>query len=160
MSEENPENFGHNPHWMDRQQNQRRAGARRGASARERARESLLLAWYGQEEGRLEIMAHQRPAAHIGEAVGGVMAKFGMKNAVMVDDLRDKWPGLVGQDVAKFAQPTRCRDGVLMVEVIHSAWLYVLEREHRATIEARLSQVTQGKVTSVQFVPAGRRYER
>jgi len=66
------------------------------------------------------------------------------------------WPDLVGADVARRALPVGLRDRVLTVEVRSTTWLYVLQREHRDEVCARLRAATAGDVTDVRFVPPGR----
>jgi hypothetical protein len=142
--------------WMNRQENQRRTHGRRRLSNKEASREELLKSWYGSDEGRNEIMAHQTQAQHVGDVVSNVLAGYRKKDSLLMDLISGQWPQLIGADIARFSHPFRFQNGTLEIEVVNPAWLYVLEREHKTILEAKLASLTENKVRRVRFIPGGR----
>lgn len=142
--------------WLDRRANRGRTHFRRHSSFRERSREQALKDWYGAAEGVAEIVAHQSRAVPIADVVAEVLAGFGMQDALLLDELREKWPALVGADIARRTHPVMIQRGVLHIEVTGTTWCYVLEREHKTRILAEIRRVGAEQVTALRFVPLGR----
>lgn len=143
-------------HWTDRTDRCRLTHFARCATAAERRREQALADWYGADRAMAEIAVHRSPARPVGELLDGVLHGLGMADAVVLERVSTVWPDLVGADVARRASPVGLRGRVLTVEVRSPTWLYVLQREHRDEVCARLRAATAGDVTDVRFVPPGR----
>lgn len=144
-------------YWLGRDDNRRRTHYGRRPSRRERSREELLKDWYGPDFASGEIEGRRPPARSIGRVLGEVLSSFGMAEMVRLDEIREQWPELVGEDVAKIARPSSLLEGELVVEVAHAAWLYVLEREHKPRLETAVRDATHNEIHTIRLVPAGRR---
>ena len=144
------------PHWLDRRDNRSRTHFGRRRSGREQALEELLGAWYGPDRGRLEVLARQGPARSIGEVVPSVLGLFGLRDGLELTELLERWPDLVGQDIARRAEPVAYRRGTVLVEVCDSSWLFALENMHKQSILTAVQSVLPRSV-GLRFVPAGRR---
>lgn len=112
--------------------------------------------WYGEDLAPGEILAHRSPPRLAGDIVDDALWLAGLGNRYQLDKVLALWPTLVGPELARRTQPRSVREGVLTVEVASASWLYVLEREHHATIRDRLREATGGTVTELRFEPPGR----
>ena len=142
--------------WTDRVDRASLTHGARRTSLRERLRERVLTDWYGPDLAPAEIAAHRSAPRLFGEILDEAMGAIGLADARLLDHVRTLWPSLVGPDVARRTTPCFLRSHVLSVSVSNPTWLYVLEREHRKGIEARLFEATQGAVRALRFVPPGR----
>lgn len=156
MGKESHQNTPSDPHWLDRRDNRSRTHFGRRRSRREEAREELLGAWYGPDRGRLEVLAQQGRARSVGEVVPDVLGMFGLRGDFELTELLEQWPSLVGQDIARRAEPVAYRRGTILVEVCDSSWLFALENMHKQSILAAVQSVLPRSV-GLRFVPAGRR---
>ncbi len=145
-------------HWLDRREHRNWSHYGRTPSRRERERERLLRDWFGPERGSMEIMAHQSPSLSIGEAMTEVMSGLGLGRHLEFTGIEENWPDLVGPDIARQARPIALREKRLDVEVNNPSWMYVLQTVHGKQIEKRVRDFTEGRVTTVSFVPQGRHY--
>ena len=93
----------------------------------------LFRSWYGRERGTLELSAH---------SAGPVSAAEVMKEII---------PG----KLAACARPARCREGVLFLEVRHSA----LVRELTPSLDLFLARIAAAvgsdEIREIRLVPAG-----
>jgi len=144
-------------YWLDRRAYRKRTHFGRRPSLHERRREELLQDWYGSDRGKLEVVAHQRPAREIRNVVDQVFSELGRQDIMRLEVLRQHWAELVGVDVARHTSPAGFRGRTLDVEVSSSSWLYVLEHEHKGRILERVKAFTEGGFTALRLVPAGRR---
>ena len=156
MKTDSNDNPPDDPHWLDRRDNRSRTHFGRRRSRREAAREGLLRDWYGAERGRLEVMARQGSARSIGEALPKVLGMFGLRGDFELTELQEKWPELVGEDIARHAGPVAYRRGTVLIEVWDSSWLFALESLHKQSILGAVQSVLPRSV-GLRFVPAGRR---
>jgi predicted nucleic acid-binding Zn ribbon protein len=105
-----------------------------------------------------EIIAHQRPAVHVGETVDTWLKRFGMGRQAALERLRDAWSEVVGPDLARYCAPVALHGTRLDVEADSSSWLYELRTVHADEILARVGRASEGLIKAVRFVPRGRRY--
>ena len=83
-----------------------------------------------------------RRALTIKEALGGYLARAGLKARLEQVDIITRWPELVGAQVAHATTPERMtRDGTLFVRVASAAWLQELQLMTPVVME-RLAQHT------------------
>ena len=141
--------------WMNRATNRRRTHSGRRPSTVERRREELMQDWYGDLAGP-EIGAHMSKAQPLGNFVDQAMGRFGLKDAMALDDLRAGWAELVGADVAQQAQPVALQRKTLIVEVKSAAWRYILESEQKGRLERLVREASNGSVNYLRLVPPGR----
>jgi len=147
---------GPDPHWLQRRANQNRTHFGRGPNRVERSREELLLDWYGEKLAPGEIAARQKPARPVSEVVDGVLAKLGLREAALLEQVERRWSEIVGADVSRYTRPVAVRRTSLDIETESSTWQYVLQREHKHRILARIEDLTGGGITDIRFVPPGR----
>jgi hypothetical protein len=145
-------------YWADRTARRRLTHLARRPSLTERRRETTLAEWYGADLATGEIEAHRSPARPLAEILDEALRDIGLGDVCLLERLRGLWPSLVGADVARRATPASLRDHLLTVEVANATWLYVLEREHRTSICAKVRAATAGEVADVRFAPPGRRH--
>jgi predicted nucleic acid-binding Zn ribbon protein len=72
--------------------------------------------------------------------VESLIKKLGLQERVRQSTLSSNWPQIVGDGVAKHAQPVSLRNGTLIVAVDHPVWLQELERYHKALLLQKLQQ--------------------
>ena len=147
---------GQGRYWTDRTARRGLTHLARRPSLTERRREKTLAEWYGPELAPGEIGAHRSPARPLGQILDEALRELGMGEVCLLERLRSLWPSLVGVDVARRSVPASVRDHVLTVEVANATWRYVLEREHRASICAKVREATAGEIVDVRFGPPGR----
>ena len=141
--------------WLERRTNRQRTHFSRRPSLSERRREQLVRDWYGGEIARLEILAHQPAARPVSSVLGGVFAKIGKKDVLLLGELCSGWPDLVGPDVAANTRPVAVRGDVLTIEVASASWLYVLQHERNDQIAEKVQAFTSGRITLVRMLPQG-----
>lgn len=144
------------PFWLQRRANRGKTHFARRPSRREQARERLLKDWYGSDRGRIEIMARQSHGRPIAGVVGEILANMPRNEPALLERLRQHWPELVGRDVAAQTRPAALDHGWLQIEVANSTWRFILEREHKSSVDKRLRAFAEGRLTGIRFVPAGR----
>jgi len=146
--------------WLNRRDHAHWSHFGRRPSLRERNRERLLKLWFGEEEGRNEILAHQSGPRSSGEVIDEVMSGLGLEWMAVLDRIGEAWQELVGPDIAKCSRPAALYGDRLDIEVSNSSWMYVLETMHKEAIRQRVEEFTDGKVLKVRLVPIGRRGRR
>ena len=91
-----------------------------------RTRYGLLASWYGDERAQVEIAAHTAHPEAIGKLIDTVLLEPESRNkSSAVAALKSKWSSIVGA-FAAFTAPKQLRDGVLTIEVRHSALIVEL----------------------------------
>lgn len=143
-------------HWLNREGNRKRTHFSRGANRLEWRREQALRDWYGAGYCTEEILAHQTSARTVSDVVTRVLTKIGKREMALLESVRHQWADCVGADIARQSTPATIRRGTLEVEVRNSSWLYILKWERKAQIQVKLEALTNGEISDVRFVPAGR----
>jgi len=62
----------------------------------------------------------------LGDLLDDQLSKIGMQDQWLIE-LKENWPELVGEDVAKFSSPTKYDYGILYVSVPNRTWLFQLQ---------------------------------
>lgn len=88
---------------------------------------SLLNDWYGSDFAATEIAAHISQPHSLQSGVRAVMAQLETPEARALRALRERWPEVAGAWISKLTVPADWRDGVLVLEVRHSALLRELK---------------------------------
>ena len=145
------------PYWLEHRDRRSRTHHFRRPSPRERSREQLLRDWYGDDLATGEMLTHKKPAVHVSEAMGEVLASLGMRRQATLEKLRDNWAEIVGPDIAGQSAPVAMYEQRVDVEVSSAPWMYVLKTMHQPMVTERVAEFTDGDVTEVRFVPHGRR---
>ncbi len=69
-----------------------------------------------------------KPAARVGDAIAGYLARSGLKQRVDQASVVAEWPELVGPQVARVTIPDAVTgDGTLFVRVRSTAWMQELQ---------------------------------
>lgn len=96
-----------------------------------RERLDLLSEWYGRDFASTEVAAHISSPVLLGQGIKRLMSALEAPEKRVLRILREKWPETVGESIAKLTEPLEWKDGVLTLEVRHSALL----RELRPSLE-------------------------
>lgn len=81
--------------------------------------------------------AKARPVA---ELVPKLMRRLGLEQRLQQSQIYHRWAEIVGEEVARHAQPVGLRQGVLQVRVDHPVWLQELSRYHKALLLQKIQQ--------------------
>lgn len=129
---------------------------RRGNFKR-RERFNLLAAWYGNERAALEIASHTCQPTAIKELVNDVMLEPGKRNnSNVIAGLQSQWKQLVGGCFSAYTAPKSLRDGVLVIEVRHSALIAELAPSKDLFIKA-VNKLSDNLCKEVVFTVGSKR---
>jgi predicted nucleic acid-binding Zn ribbon protein len=99
-------------------------------------RHQAICEWSGV---RSPLPASPRTAGEtMAQVLPGLMTRLGVEQLVQQRLIVEAWKELVGEDIARHAQPTRIHRGTLTVSVNNSVWLHELSRYHKETILRRI----------------------
>ena len=88
-----------------------------------RERFGLLREWYGDDFAAVEVTGHVSQPVTLQRSIAALMATVESPEARALRQLRERWPGIAGRDFARFAVPASWTNGILTLEVRHSALL-------------------------------------
>lgn len=129
---------------------------RRGNFKR-RERYNLLASWYGDERASVEISSHTFQPTAIKELVNEVMLEPGKRNnSNIIAGLQSQWKQLVGGCFSAYTSPKSLRDGVLVIEVRHSALIAELAPSKDLFITA-VNKLSDNLCREVVFTVGSRR---
>ncbi len=115
----------------------------------------LLKAWYGHDRAVVEMAAHTPGPVPVGELMGELCASLADPEARYYAELDTHWTEIIGAQLAAFVKPGRFREGVLELEVRHSA----LIRELASSLDLIQKRVDEhlggGVCRAVRLVPSG-----
>lgn len=119
--------------------------------------EDLLSEWYGSEFAASEITCRTDEPEKLSNLLDGVLEKFIDRKAVLTNQLREKFPELVGNPLNKFAFLVTIKENTAIIEVKHPAFLIELRKPQVSgdllvKIQAEFPDL---EVTELNFVPAG-----
>ena len=84
--------------------------------------------------------------------VPSVMKSLGLEQRLQQSQVFFLWREIVGSDIARHAQPSRLRNGVLMVSVDHPIWLQELSRYHKSLLLQKIKErIGQNAVRNIVF---------
>ncbi len=114
--------------------------------------------WYHPERWEMERLRLRlgpgrpqppfREPSTMSEIVLAISKKLGIGMDVNLDALREQWPALVGEDLARRCHPVSLEAGTLSIGVKGAVWMFELRRA-----QSRL-------LAAVRAVPAGRDVQR
>lgn len=129
-------------------------GQMRVRSRRARRREALLQDWYGEDYYAEEVEARQPPGRPLGELLAEVLREMDTGPRTLLRDLVDRWPEIVGEQVARYTAPRSIQEHVLMIEVSSPVWMYRLN-PMRGEILEQCRRATGDRIRFVRLVPGG-----
>ena len=89
----------------------------------------------------------------LGASVPGVLKSMGLECKWREHAVAEKWPEIVGPQIAAQTRPAFVNRGILTVYVSHPAWLSDLQRFHRNTILERLQRaLPEENICSIRFL--------
>ena len=92
-----------------------------------------------------EAEVRAKPATPLSAVVPDVMKRLGLEQRLQQSQVFFLWPQLVGNDIARHAQPVALRAGILIVAVDHPVWLQELSRYHKPLIMQKVQQIVGNK---------------
>lgn len=156
-TENNEHNKSDSELWLDRQEHRQKSHKWRTASRKERQRENLIRDWYGEDTARAIRMERQRSAKKAGDSIDQLLRRMTPPNMFLMEQLRQQWAEIVGEDNANNSIPIRLDGNRLEIEVTNPSWMYVLATMHAGNIREKVRSFSNKKITDIRFVPAGRR---
>lgn len=119
--------------------------------------EDLLSEWYGSEFAASEITCRTDEPSKLSDLLDGVLEKFVDKKAVLTNQLREKFPEMLGNPLNKFAALVTVKENTAIIEVKHPAFLMELRKPNVSG--NLLNKIQAGfpdlEVAELNFVPAG-----
>jgi len=131
-----------------------------GESRREQYRKRrnlmpLLRSWYGDRRAAVEMTAYTAQAVNAADVMRELCEKLIDEDVGLFITLNTKWKEIIPGKLAAYASPARVADGVLYLEVRHSA----LVRELTPSLDLFLARIAkavgEGKVREIRLVPTG-----
>ncbi len=92
-----------------------------------RKRLSLLRDWYGKDFADVEIAAHNSQPRSLQNGIRAVMSGLEDPETRALRSLRERWPEVAGSWISRMTLPSEWHDGILFLEVRHSALLRELK---------------------------------
>lgn len=88
-----------------------------------RERAALLSDWYGEEFAATEMSdsAHSSQPVQLGTVLEGLLGEFENPDTGKFLKIESSWRKIAGTQLASFTHPAGFQDGVLILEVRHSA---------------------------------------
>lgn len=87
----------------------------------------------------------------IGDALKQLVQSLGIEKQVEQYKIFDVWNEVVGQQVAKVAQPERLQNGVLIVAVNNAPWRSELTFRKREILEKIHERTNSDSITDIKF---------
>ena len=120
------------------------------------SREDLLADFLGDARAS-SVLADLHPQTRrVGTFVEALLKQLHPEELDLRQRLERQWASLVGEVNARQCHPLSIRGTTLVIEVFQSMFLYLLKTEQRNIVLQRVSDYTGGKITAVDFIPAGR----
>lgn len=115
----------------------------------------ILENWYGPERALDERIAKNPQLHPFAEVLDQYMKGIVSEGAVLLDQISDEWPRIIGAANAKLCRPVFFRDGVLRVEINHPAYKLALDTPKiKQAITERLAK-SGITCSSISFLPPG-----
>jgi len=81
----------------------------------------------------------RNPARRVGDLLSGVLKELGLEGKLEEGRLREQWPRIVGEAIAKRSRPATVRGATLIVEVENNVWMNEIQF-HRSEIIRKIHQ--------------------
>jgi hypothetical protein len=121
-----------------------------------RKRFGMLSDWYGEEYARTEITAHTGKVHSLKDDINKLLGEITTGESTVYIDLTANWQTLGGA-VAKLTTPGGLRDGVLFLEVRHSALLRELQNISEILLPKLNERFGEGTIKEIRLISANRR---
>ncbi len=87
----------------------------------------------------------------LGDALTMLVQSLGIEKQIEQYKIFDVWNEIVGQQVAKVAQPERLQNGVLIVNVNNAPWRTELTFRKKEILEKIHEQTKSKSITDIKF---------
>lgn len=114
----------------------------------------MLRNWYGAERAAIEISAHTPQAVELSSVIDSVCSDIRSPEVAHFIELESHWEKIAGP-VARLARPARLHEGVLYLEVPHSALIRELAPSLDLFQRRIASCLGDGVCASIKLVPSG-----
>ena len=96
-------------------------------------------------------MVRKENIQSVGDALKLLVQSLGIEKQVEQYKIFDVWNDVVGQQVAKVAQPERLQNGVLFVSVNNAPWRTELTFRKKEILEKIHQQTKSQSITDIKF---------
>ena len=114
----------------------------------------MLRNWYGAERAAIEISAHTPQAVELSCVIDSVCSDIRSPEVAHFIELESHWEKIAGP-AARLARPARLHEGVLYLEVSHSALIRELAPSLDLFQRRIASCLGDGVCASIKLVPSG-----
>lgn len=114
----------------------------------------MLRNWYGAERAAIEISAHTPQAVELSSVIDSVCSDIRSPEVAHFIELESHWEKIAGP-AARLARPARLHEGVLYLEVPHSALIRELAPSLDLFQRRIASCLGDGVCASIKLVPSG-----
>lgn len=95
----------------------------REENRRRRITRQALRDWYGSEFTKSEMAAYPGDGEKLSSYLDGIMSKTASPDILSLMELKEKWQGLAGAQIAQVSKPLSIKENVLWLEVTHNIWI-------------------------------------
>lgn len=129
------------------------------SAERERLK-AMLREWYGERDGKLEIVAHDKKIRTLNELNIEFISDAIPDNIQIQIELATRWKEIVSPQFAALAAFSSINEeGILFLEIRHSAFLQdELLKSADILIDRINSKIGKNICKEIRFVPSGRNY--
>jgi predicted nucleic acid-binding Zn ribbon protein len=92
-----------------------------------------------------------RSFARVGDVLPAVLRDLGLQSRFSERELVEKWPAVVGPELAQRARALRCENGTLVVRVDHGAWMQELHFIEKSLVAKLKSACPDVNLTRIRF---------
>lgn len=118
---------------------------------------SLLNDWYGSSYASREISVYGKKARPVGDFLGDVTKQVFSAETDAQMQLAQNWPDIVGPGLSAMCAPGPLEDGVLTLEVRHSAYRKELEHAFELILSLTNRYLGEPRCREVRLAAANRR---
>ncbi|MBN1466366.1 DUF721 domain-containing protein [candidate division KSB1 bacterium] len=93
-----------------------------------------------------------RPPRHISESLRSLIGDLGFEKRIDQVKLMQKWPDIVGENIAQIAVAERVSDGILYVKVKSMTWRTELLFQRQNILERITRQFGDKIITDIRFI--------
>ncbi len=119
-------------------------------------RYQLLRDWYGEEFAKGEMVAHTPGLVDINKLIQDECEQLCTPEVSAFIKLESNWSEIVGEQIALYANPVRLSNGVLFLEVRHSALIRELAPSLDLILARVIDTIGADNCKSIQLVAGGR----
>ena len=118
---------------------------------------NLLKDWYGPSYASHEISVYGKKARPVGDFLGDVTKQVLSAETDAQMQLAQNWPDIVGPGLSAMCAPGPLEDGVLTLEVRHSAYRKELEHAFELILSLTNRYLGEPRCREVRLAAANRR---